>query len=132
MAECYGIGGRILTGISGRMAWNTQNGGAIRKCRKIQPLRCFLIGKNKAAGGFEKEKIRFVGCILKIFRPISLKSVPCHPFNPNVAYFFEVAAGFSLRITQPKECAKHHILVKAAATSIPEYTQGDIYHNCES
>jgi hypothetical protein len=52
--------------------------------------------------------------------------------NPNVAYFFEVAAGFSLRITQPKECAKHHILVKAATTSIPEYTQGDVYHNCES
>jgi hypothetical protein len=24
--------------------------------------------------------------------------------NPNVAYFFEVAAGFSLRITQPKGC----------------------------
>jgi len=30
-----------------------------------------------------------------------------------------VVAGFSLRhLTQPKECAKHHILVKAAATLV--------------
>ena len=51
---------------------------------------------------------------------------------PDVAYFFEVAAGFSLRITQPKECAKYHILVKAASTSVLECTQGGIYHDCES
>jgi hypothetical protein len=52
--------------------------------------------------------------------------------QPQHAYFFEVAAGFSLRITQPKECAKHHILVKAATTSVLECLQDGIYHDCES